>query len=255
MSTNHREVSYTSYRVPDSSVKTTFLPVELETRLSVNGEDWLGFHCSPENLDYLALGFLFTEMIIESQTEIATLTICENKENIDVWLNHPAEKPLSWSRTSGCSGGLSHLNNLNGFLLQTSRNVEISQVLSAKEIFLDHLKKDESLHNGVHSTMLVGGNKIISCFQDIGRHNTIDKIAGDCLANKLEIQDAVLFTSGRISSDMVLKSARMGIPVLVSLHSVSTLALELAKKMKMTLIGHARYPQISILSGIDRLKF
>ena len=74
--------------------------------MSVNGEAWLSFHCSPDDLEALAVGFLYNEAFIQSADEVASLHICDARDHIDVWLTHAANKPEQWSRTSGCQGGL-----------------------------------------------------------------------------------------------------------------------------------------------------
>ncbi len=81
------------------------VPGEALVELNVNGEGWLTFTCTPQNVQALAVGFLFNEGVIQSSAEIASLHLCAAGDLIDVWLTHPVEKPREWTRTSGCGGG------------------------------------------------------------------------------------------------------------------------------------------------------
>jgi FdhD protein len=255
MTAIHRELKYTSCSKTGKTRQTGFVAIEIETRLSVNGEDWLGFHCSPDELEYLAAGFLFNEMIIKSKKEISSISVCENLVNIDVWLNHSEIKPQTWSRTSGCLGGVSSINTIKDLNIPSALRVPIDQVRFAVELLLAELKPVGSQINGLHASVMVKNNAIVSKSLDIGRHNTLDKIAGDCLLREVAIGESILATTGRISADMVFKSVRMGAPILISLHSASSLALDLAQELGITLISHAHRPQMAALTGIDRLIF
>jgi FdhD protein len=81
--------------------------VEMPVSLTVNGQVWLSFMCTPVHLEALAVGFLYNEGIVDSMEEIADARVCEHGDNVDVWLNRTVEQPTSWRRTSGCTGGIS----------------------------------------------------------------------------------------------------------------------------------------------------
>ena len=80
--------------------------VEQSVALTVNGDVWMEFMCTPIDLEALAVGFLYNERIIDSLSEVVDVRVCEHRDNVDVWLDHTAEKPRSWRRTSGCTGGV-----------------------------------------------------------------------------------------------------------------------------------------------------
>lgn len=236
-------------------VKTTGkYPIELETWLTVNGETWLGFHCSPENLENLAIGFLFNESIINKPEEIASVRVCDHMENIDIWLAHPVEKPQNWTRTSGCHGGVSMTSLGSPEKVISPYSLTLSELKGQISMFLEKLNDGDFAHDGVHTSALLKNGKIIAFSRDIGRHNTLDKISGEYFLKKTDLSDSTLITTGRISSEMVTKSARMGIPILVSLHSASAAAQELAEEAGITLVCHARKPRFSILAGMQRLQ-
>ena len=83
---------------------------EAEVTLTVNGDIWLSFMCTPSDLEALAVGFLFNEKIIQTKAEIASTHVCASGDNIDVWINHTVEKPAQWQRTSGCGTGMTRFD-------------------------------------------------------------------------------------------------------------------------------------------------
>ncbi len=101
--------------------------------------------------------------------------------------------------------------------------------------------------------MLLDDVEVTSCSNDIGRHNTLDKIAGDCLRGKKILVKPVLLTTGRISSDMVLKADRMGVRLVISLHSISSLAIESGAILGMCLVGHARSPKWGVYTHAEKI--
>ncbi|MCX6054055.1 MAG: formate dehydrogenase accessory sulfurtransferase FdhD [Chloroflexi bacterium] len=248
VSSTHKEIEVSLLSGSGTEIQHTQIPLETEVTLSVNGSLWLSFRCTPEDLENLAVGFLFNESIIQRPDEISAVTVCDGRENVDVWLTHAVEKPENWVRTSGCNGGISQshgMANVQKLPFQDYPFVEIQQQITQ---FLNCLSKMGELRNGLHTTLLTDGEEIISAGNDIGRHNTLDKIAGDCLRNKRTLQRPVLLTTGRVSSDMVLKAARMGVGLVISLHSASSLAIELASGLGLALVGHARRSQVEIFS-------
>ena len=102
--------------------------VETPVSLTVNGQVWLTFMCTPVNLEAMAVGFLFNEGIIETMDEVEDVRVCEHGDNVDVWLNRSVEQPTSWRRTSGCTGGVTAVDALARvahpivWLLQVSAN-------------------------------------------------------------------------------------------------------------------------------------
>ena len=106
---------------------------------------------------------------------------------------------------------------------------------------------------GVHSSALADRDNILISAEDIGRHNTLDKIMGECLTNRLLTEDKILLTTGRISSEMVLKAARMQVPIVVSRGTPTERAVRLGEELGITVIGYARSNRLSVFSGEERL--
>jgi len=253
MDETHQISHFIRYSGRATESRSAEIAIESEVILSVNGVAWLSFRCSPENLEALAVGYLFNESFIQSAQEIASIELCEQHDHIDVWLHHDAIKPDTWSRTSGCQGGVTQSGPATLSAVTNPTTFYIQDILLQVDAFLTELNKPAFPQHGVHTTMLLDKKEVISLSNDIGRHNTLDKIAGDCLLKKISLAEPVLITTGRISSEMVYKTARLQVPLAVSLHSASQLAIQAADTLGVTLVGHARRAQIDIYSHPERV--
>jgi FdhD protein len=230
--------------------------VEAPVSLTVNGEAWLTFMCTPVDLEAMMVGFLFNEGIIEGMEEVADVRVCEHGDNVDVWLKHTAEQPASWRRTSGCTGGVTAVDALAR--VDTSFEMDKPRLLpQTVERIVEILFKAQELYRetgGVHTSALTDGEKLICSAEDIGRHNTLDKIAGLCLINKVWPETRILISTGRISSEMLQKAARMGAPVVISRTAPSSLSIEMAERYGITLIGYARRQRFNVYSNEERIE-
>ena len=228
---------------------------ETEVQLNVNGEAWLGFHCSPVDLEALAVGFLFNEGFIETAVEVAALRVCDAGDQIDVWLAHAVQKPDQWSRTSGCQGGVVQPGAPSVNPIRSTMTV-VGQALFARvDAFLTGLVAQDAHSQGLHTSMLFERDEVRWVSRDIGRHNTLDKIAGACVLEGRGLHEPTLITTGRISAEMVGKAARMAIPLVMSLHSASDRAVEAADRLAITLVGHARRSQLDVYTHPERILF
>ncbi len=252
-----KEIQYKRYEFKKWKHLDAETIVETPVSLTVNGQVWLTFMCTPVHLEELAVGFLFNEGIIESMEEVENVHLCEHGDNVDVWLNHPAEQPANWRRTSGCTGGVTAVDLLakpnvsfDGSRLEV-RPEAVGQVV---EMLFDaqSLYRDTG---GVHTSALSDGEKVIVSAEDIGRHNTLDKIAGLCLMQGVAPERRILITTGRISSEMLQKAARMDVPILISRTSPSSLSIEMAERYGITLIGYARKHRFNVYSNPQRVGF
>lgn len=228
---------------------------ESPVSLTLNGQVWVTFHCSPLELEYLAVGFLFNEGFINSFTEIENIHLCSQKDNIDVWLNHAVEKPISWQRTSGCGGGSTSVEIGKDPLPPLAIEAKLDPI----QIFnlMDQFMTEQPAHSefgGVHTSALADGEKQLFQVIDIGRHNTIDKIAGRILMEPIKVQTPILITSGRISSDMVQKAVRLRAPYLISMRSASQLGITLADEFGITVIAGARRGRFNLFSHPERIR-
>jgi FdhD protein len=229
--------------------------VETPVSLTVNGELWTTFMCTPIQLEALMAGFLYNEGVIDSMDEIVDLRVCEHGDNVDVWLAHEAPKPESWTRTSGCTGGVTALASIER-PLPVAVSDEFSLSSDQVNQLVEMLFQSQELYRqtgGVHTSVLSDGLRVVVAAEDIGRHNTLDKIAGMCLMDRTWPERRILITTGRISSEMLQKAARMGARVIASRTSPSSLSIELAEAWGITLIGYARRARFNLYATPERI--
>jgi FdhD protein len=229
--------------------------VETPVSLTINGEIWLTLMCTPVDLEYLAAGFLFNEGVIQSAKEIASIHVCDAGDNIDLWLQHKAEKPSKWRRTSGCTGGITsvdanmHASNIHSHNADTITPNQVSRLVEA----LFESQDIYRVAGGVHTSALSDGQIILAVAEDIGRHNTMDKIAGRCMMEHINSSEQILITTGRISSEMLQKADRMDISIVISRTSPSSLSIQMAEQWGITLIGYARRNSFRIYAHPERI--
>ncbi|GIV64980.1 MAG: sulfurtransferase FdhD [Bellilinea sp.] len=249
-------VRYLQYRSGITSLVEEGLVIsEASVSLTVNGTLWLSWMCTPLELEDLAVGFLFNEGIIQSIHEIEILRPCDHGANVDVWLNHPVEKPLTWRKTSGCTGGVT-----SDDAQKHTQPILNGDVFPAEKLvmWMDLLFDSQQLYRqtrGVHCSLLTDGNKVIALAEDIGRHNTLDKIAGKILRQSLQPSRRIILTTGRISSEMLQKAARIGASIVISRTSPTSLSIQLADQYGITLIGYARRNQFNLYTHPQRVRF
>jgi FdhD protein len=229
--------------------------VETPVSLTVNGQVWLTFMCTPVDLEAMSVGFLYNEGILESMEDVEDVRVCEHGDNVDVWLNRSVEQPHSWRRTSGCTGGVTAVDALarldvffNGAEPRVSPEAIgplVEMLIQSQELYRET--------GGVHTSLLSDGENLIFVAEDIGRHNTLDKIAGLCLMKDIWPQTRILMTTGRISSEMLQKAARLQAPILISRTSPSSLSIEMAERYGITLIGYARRDRFNVYSNAQRV--
>jgi FdhD protein len=234
---------------------------ETAVTLSVNGQPWLNFTCTPTHQDDLAVGFLYNEGILQHWGEIAAVDVCAQGDHVDVWLNRAAERPAFWQRTSGCSGGVTSVTedlpanphpNPRGAVLGPEAGLTPRAILTGMEQLLE----SQSLYRqagGVHSSALSDGQSIRAHAEDIGRHNTLDKLAGQVLRLGLVLQPAILLTTGRVSSEMMQKAARLRAAAVVSRTSPTSQSVTLAEAWGITLVGYARRTGFQVYTHPERI--
>ena len=248
-----KPIWFNRYRARSWETINAGVVVEKAVSLTVNGSVWLTFMCTPSYLEALGVGFLYNEGVIDSLDDIASVKTCANEENIDIWLNFSVQEPIDWMRTSGCTGGFSTEE-----AEQKTKPVLNGGLISPQEInrMVNDLFENQQIYNqvgGVHTSILSDGANSIIMAEDIGRHNTLDKISGRYLLEQVEFRKKIIISTGRISSDMLQKSARIGAPIVVSRTSPSSLSIELAEKFGITLIGYARRNGFNIYTNDARI--
>jgi FdhD protein len=229
------------------------VPEERAVRLTVNGTALTTLMCTPTLLEALAVGFLYNEGLIDGLDEVVDVHPCASGENVDVWLNHAIAVPQRWRRTSGCAGGKTAID---ARLPLPPRAEQLHLAATQVGQLLTALFAAQELYRhagGVHTSALSDGQRILLTAEDIGRHNSLDKLAGLMLQKGLSEQVHVVLTTGRISSEMLQKARRMGAEVVISRTSPTTLSLEAARAANITLIGYARPQRFTVYTHPQRL--
>lgn len=233
--------------------------VEFPFTIFINDEEIITLLCSPYFLKELAVGFLYSEGFISSLSDIDRIYIDEEKGLGYVYVKNIDEFSEAFrgkrTITSGCGKGTVFYNVLDSFKskkIEKPLNINIENIKSLMRIFN---KKSELFlkTGGVHSCALCNKEDIIVFYEDIGRHNALDKIFGKALLEGIDTKDKVVLTSGRISSEMLIKAAKRQIPVIVSRSAPTSLAVEMAEKLRITLIGFARGERMNIYTKFGDL--
>ncbi len=215
----------------------------------VNGERFLTLLCSPFQLEALVVGYLWMEKVVEDLGEISRLDISEVDGRADVTLSHPVELPTERILTSGCGGGITFRIDPRLFpRLQSSLRVAPRQ-LSARLKELFERATHYQASRGIHGAALADGDRLLVTAEDVGRHNAVDKVKGEALLRGIETVDRVLLSTGRISSEMLLKAARMCVPVVASRTSPTEMAVGLAEQLGITVIGYLRPDSLNLYAG------
>ena len=207
--------------------------------------------------DYLALGFLRNQGMLSEADDITGIDYDEELETVVVRTARRTdyeEKMRKKTRTSGCAVGTVFGDMMEGLqgvrLPQTQVRTSWLYALSAR------INRTPSLYleaGAIHGTVLCQKDRPLVYMEDVGRHNAVDKIAGWMLAEQVPAGDKVLYTTGRLTSEMVIKTAMMGIPVLASRSGFTAWGVEIARQVGLTLIGRMKGQRFVCLSGEDRL--
>ncbi|PLX83723.1 MAG: sulfurtransferase FdhD, partial [Desulfuromonas sp.] len=187
---------------------------EFPVRLTVNGKSLATLVASPHQLNFLVAGFLRLQGFAETLDDILSLGVCSDFGYADVRLQNDVPENLAPTLTSGCGTGISF--NLE---METLSSVPCSTSFVADDVFRLMRELTERIeryrnHGGIHSAAVGDQNGLLLCAEDIGRHNTLDRIAGEALFKEIDLRGKMLVTSGRVSTEMVAKAARLGIALI-----------------------------------------
>lgn len=220
----------------------------------LNGLELATLMGTPQQLEALALGFMTTEGLIGKLADVDHTRVSAQSCCVDVWTVGPVEMPERRIITSGCGGGITFEDPESGLdILADDLRIESGQLFEQ----FSQLQRADSLYarsRGVHSAGLSDGTSLLAVAEDVGRHNTIDKVVGLCLLNEIETRGRILLTTGRVSSEMMKKSARMGCPIIASRNSPTSLSVAMAQALNITLVGYVRRASMRVYSHPERLR-
>lgn len=233
---------------------------EIPVTLFLNGEEFVTLVCSPQHLKELAVGFLCSEGILQQPSDLHDISINEEEGIINVTATKGQAEQQFMKRyiTSCCGRGRSSFYFIND--ARSISQVDSVIFITPKHIW-DLTAKLEQMSGlfketgGVHNAALCTPEDVVVFFEDIGRHNAVDKIFGHCFLNEIKLNDKIMVFSGRISSEILIKVAKMQIPVLVSRSAPTALAVEMGAELGITVVGFARGNRMNIYANSYRVVF
>lgn len=215
----------------------------------VDGERFLTLLCTPTMLEALVLGYLWMEKVITGPEEVARLELSVVDGRADVTLTRPVTLPTERILTSGCGGGITFRIDHRLFPRLSSQLTVRPESLARgmKALFAAAVQYQRS--RGIHGAGLWDGERLLVVAEDVGRHNAVDKVKGEALLRDIPTTDRILLSTGRVSSEMLLKAARMGVPVVASRTSPTEMAVALAEQLNVTVCGYVRSGSLNLYAG------
>ena len=244
----------------DGQAVETAVVVERPLTLFLNGQEIVTMMTIGDYPDYLAVGYLLNQNMLRPDDVIEAIDYDEELEVVVVRTQRETdyeEKLKKKVRTSGCAQG-----TVFGDLMEKFETVKLPQDAVLKTSWLASLSKKinaaPSLYleaGAIHGCVLCQGERPLLYMEDVGRHNAVDKIAGYMLLHGVSPEDKIFYTTGRLTSEMVIKTVQMGIPILVSRSGFTAWGVDLARKVGLTLIGRARGKRFVALSARQRIVY
>ena len=257
MKTNDQNHTYFTYK--NDFLQPTSAPVvsEYPLQLIVNGREIATLIGSPHDLRFLVAGFLRLQGFVSSLDDFEMFSVCEEFGTANIKIKGTLPERLKPVLTSGCGTGIT-------FTLPAVNSAKpplpaVWQLRSPGQIFslmnelsqkADHYRS----HGGIHSAAIGRNGTVILYAEDLGRHNTFDRIAGEALFKGIDIAGAELVTSGRVSTEMVAKAAHMGISFIASRTSPTDMAIKLCEQAGICLIGYVRGGSFTVYSHPEAIE-
>lgn len=247
----YHDVTVVSFESGGAHTKEDALIVETPLEVLVNGQGFVSLLCTPIDLEDLVIGFLYSEGIIASLEDIVELQIAPNRAEIRIKGEFENNGDRIPSLTSGCGRNFTWRGRQGDCIFEVK--VDSPLKISAADVIrlMAELQGQGDLYwktRGAHGAALASPQGILILREDIGRHNAVDKVAGWVLRQKEDSSNKILLTTGRISSEILYKTARMRIPVIVSLSVPSDYAVWLADLLGITVVGVARGRRFKVYS-------
>lgn len=238
----------------------TSVTVERPLTLFLNGREIVTMMTICDYPDYLAVGYLRNQNMLLPDDEIVGIDFDPEIETVVVRTARETdyeEKLKKKTLTSGCAQG-----TVFGNVMETFESTTLSKQAILKTSWLYTLTKKintaPSLYlaaGAIHGCVLCREDRPLIYMEDVGRHNAVDKIAGYCFLEGMTTEDKILYTTGRLTSEMIIKTVQMGIPILISRSGFTAWGVDLARQVDLTLIGRARGRRFLALAGEHRIRF
>jgi FdhD protein len=238
---------------------TTRVTVERALTLYLNAREIVTMMTIGDHPEELAIGYLLNQNMLKPDDVLTAVDYDEDLEVIVVRTERQTnfeEKLRKKTLTSGCAQGTAF-----GDLMEQIESIQLPNApfhTSWLYRLTSQINQTPSLYleaGAIHGCVLAREDRPLVYMEDVGRHNAVDKIAGWMFKSGVSGGDKVFYTTGRLTSEMVIKTARMGIPVLISRSGFTAWGVELARQIGMTLIGRAKGKRFIVLAGEERLVF
>lgn len=234
--------------------------MEMALTLFLNGQEIVTMMTIGDYPDCLAVGYLMNQNMLTSEDEITSVEMHEEKPHIFVTTARRTDYEFKLKKrtlTSGCAQGTAF-----GDVMEKFDKVRLDRDARLKTSWLYSLTKAINttpslyLHAGaIHGCVLCEADRPLIYMEDVGRHNAVDKIAGYMRLHGVGPESKLFYTTGRLTSEMVIKTVQMEIPILISRSGFTASGVELARRAGLTLIGRARGKRFVCLAGEDRIDF
>lgn len=238
----------------------TAVVMERPLTLFLNGQEIVTMMTIGDHPEYLAVGFLLNQNMLRPEDRITAIDYDEELEVVVVRTGRETdyeEKLKKKVRTSGCAQG-----TMFGDLMERFEQVELPRDAVLRTSWLYALSRKinmtPSLYleaGAIHGCVLCQGDRPLVYMEDVGRHNAVDKIAGYMLMQGIAPEDKIFYTTGRLTSEMVIKTVQMGIPILISRSGFTAWGVDLARQANLTLVGRAKGKRFVALAGESRILF
>jgi FdhD protein len=238
----------------------TAVVTERPLTLYLNGQEIVTMMTIGDRPELLAVGYLLNQNMLRADDEITGVDYDEDIATVVVRTARKTnfeEKLRKRTQTSGCAQG-----TVFGDLMEELDQVQLDPDARIRTSWLYQLTRKintaPSLYlkaGAIHGCVLAHEDKPLIYMEDVGRHNAVDKIAGYMFLNRIAPEDKIFYTTGRLTSEMVIKTVKMRIPVLASRSGFTAWGVELAQKANLTLIGRARGRRFVALAGVERIVF
>ncbi len=239
----------------------TLTPAELEVvrefplRLLVNDRELATLVASPHELRFLVAGFLRLQGFVTSVDDFQLLSVCEDFGAANVRIKGELPERLKPVLTSGCGTGITF--SLPGIESRIARQpVQPPHQPATLFALMDQLSQradQYKSHGGIHSAAVGQNGRLLLYAEDLGRHNTLDRIAGEALLKGIDLAGTMLATSGRVSSEMVAKATLLGISLIVSRTSPTDMAIRLCREQGICLVGYLRGGRFTVYACPEKI--
>lgn len=226
---------------------------ETSVALNVNGRELTTFMCSPVDIEELTLGFLRAEKFITGPNDVLSLALTPTGARVEVRLRNEIPETGRPIRTSGCCGGVTY-DDLKQVRSPLPNGLSLSgQAVIDRYLDMRAAERLYPIARGVHTSGLATAEQLLLISEDVGRHNTIDKLWGHAMRRGINPDGSLIVTTGRISSEMVGKAAKMGAQIVASRTSPTSRALVLARAWNITVIGYIRRGSLRVYTVPERI--